>query len=305
MTKGRKAFWIAILAVIAILYVGDIAYRNLYADPLKVEERRTSALNDELTKIEIATRVAQKKLPQLDGLRAQSLPTKTELAASVYRDWLFKMLKEHGLKRTQVDSGQAVPLKKIYRRISFSVRGSGTLPQVTKFLHAFYETGFLHKIRSMTLSPTSLGRIDMSVSIEALSLYSGASDSQLGTESANRLAFQSMDDYQSIYRRNLFGSNGDSWLHGTQLTAVTVNSAGKMEAWFSVRSENTIVVIEQGTEAPVSGHLVEVLVAKEDWASIAIDGDEFSVKLGQTLKQAVDSYNSAGLTSVSQATGIN
>ena len=106
MSKGRKAFWVGLLAVIGVMYVGDIAYRNLYADPLKAEERRTEALKDELTDIEVETRKAQKKLPQLDALRAQSLPTRTELAASVYRDWLFKMLKEHGLKRTQVDSGQ-------------------------------------------------------------------------------------------------------------------------------------------------------------------------------------------------------
>ena len=300
MSKGRKTFWIVLLALIAVLYVGDIAYRNLYADPLKAEERRTEALNDELTKIEVATRIAQKKIPQLDGLRAQSLPTKTELAASVYRDWLFKKLKEHGLNRTQVDSGQPVPLKKIYRRISFSVRGSGTLPQVTKFLHTFYETGFLHKIRSMTLTPTSLGRIDMSLSIEALSLNSGASDSELGGESAKRLAFDSFDGYQPIYQRNLFGDGGNSWLNGTRLTAITVNSFGKMEAWFSSSSsQNGIVVIAQGEEADVAGHLVAVLTAKGDKASVSIDGEEVSISLGQNLLQAVDSYNAVEVATVS------
>lgn len=303
MSKGRKAFWVAVLTVIAALYIGDIAYRNLYAKPLEAEERRTTALKDELTKIEVATRVAQKKIPQLDGVRAQSLPTKTELAASVYRDWLFKMLKQHGLTRPQVDSGQPVPLKNIYRRISFSVRGSGTLPQVTRFLHAFYETGFLHKIRSMTLTPNSLGRVDMSVSIEALSLTSGASDSELGSGSSKRLAFGSFDDYQSITRRNLFGSGGNSWLQDTQLTAITINSRGNMEAWFNAKSTSTIVVIEQGAEKEVAGHSIKVLAVDGDSASISIDGDQFSMQLGQSLKQAVDSFNSNELASIGNSPG--
>ena len=93
MSKGRQKFWLTLLALIAVLYLGDMAYRNLYTLPLQAEERRATALAEELTKVEVATRIAKKKLPRLDQMRGQSLPSKTELAASVYRDWLFQLLK--------------------------------------------------------------------------------------------------------------------------------------------------------------------------------------------------------------------
>ena len=61
------------------------------------------------------------------------------------------------LEQANLDSGTPARFRDLYTRIDFSLRTQGTLSQVTQLLHTFYNTDYLHKIRSLSLTPTSDG----------------------------------------------------------------------------------------------------------------------------------------------------
>ncbi|MCA9214377.1 MAG: hypothetical protein KDB27_15000 [Planctomycetales bacterium] len=288
MNESRKLLLPGLLAVIAIAFVGDKAYQNLYVNPLREKQNRLKNMEEDLHDTKMKIKIAQKKLPELDTVQARSLPYQIDLAVSQYRGWLFRLFEEVGLQRTSVDSGQPVRVGKLYDRLSFSVSGSGTLDQVTLFMHKFYSAGHLHIIRSVTFNPTATGRIDLSMSIEALALASAASKDQLTTEVSTQLASTDQADYRFIGKRNLFSATGALWLQSTQLAAITKNASGKPQAWFNAGSASTTVIVDEGESSQIAGHDIELVSATADQASILVDGDEVRISIGQSLQEAID-----------------
>ena len=287
MNERRKLLLPLLLGVIAVAFVGDKAYQNLYAEPLREKEVRKKNLSNELHETKVKIKQGEQKLPQLDVVQTRSLPYDIELAISEYRGWLFGLFEEVDLKRTSVDSGQPIRVGKIYDRLTFSVRGSGSLDQVTQFLHAFYSAGHLHKIRSLTFNPTATGRIDISLSIEALALVTAESKDALTTETSGQLASSDHDAYRVISKRDFFSASVGSWLTSTQLSAITKNADGSFQAWFNVPGDATTLIVDEGESASVAGHTIDLVTATRDIATLAIDGDNIQIRIGQSLAEAV------------------
>ena len=287
MSERRKLLLPVLLGVIAVAFVGDKVYQGLYAQPLREKRNRQQALSDELHQTKIDIKLAEQKLPQLDDFQVRSLPYEIELAISGYRGWLFGVIEEVGLKRTSVDSGQPIRVGKIYDRLTFSVRGSGSLEQVTQFMHRFYSAGHLHKIRSVTFNPTATGRVDLSLSVEALALTTATSRDSLTSDSATRLASGEEADYAIVSRRNVFSAAGNSWLSSTHLAAITKNADGSFQAWLNAAGSTSTLIVEVGQQANVLGHAIEFVSATNETAMLKIEGDELQVRIGQSLADAV------------------
>lgn len=287
MSERRKLLLPILLGVIAVVFVGDKMYQGLYAQPLREKRIRQQALSDELHQTKIDIKLAEQKLPQLDAFQSRSLPYEIELAISGYRGWLFGVIEEVGLKRTSVDSGQPIRVGKIYDRLTFSVRGSGSLEQVTQFMHRFYSAGHLHKIRSVTFNPTATGRIDLSLAIEALALTTATSKDSLTSDLSTRLASSDEADYEIVSRRNFFSAAGSSWLTSTHLAAITKNADGSFQAWFNAAGLSATLIVNEGQQVDVSGHPIELVSATNEAVTLKIEGDELQVRIGQSLADAV------------------
>ncbi|MCA9199869.1 MAG: hypothetical protein KDA87_20155 [Planctomycetales bacterium] len=282
----QRLVLVGLLGVIAVFYVGDLAYRSLYVQPLEAEQRKTKPLKDKLLDSKLAVREEERLLESLPQLQQRSLPSDLELAIADYRNWLLEVIESAGLARTSVNAGQPMNHQNLVRSISFSIRGTGTLEQLTSFLHAFYETGYLHRIRSITLNPTSSGKVDASISIEALSLPTAESTDSLPTPQPGALAFDDVDAYRSIGRRNLFSSGGgDKVLQSIRLTAITKDANGQLEVWLSPPSGPSLIA-QQGDELTVAGRSFVVYAVDANAASIDIGGEVISVPLGETIQHA-------------------
>ncbi|MCA9151752.1 MAG: hypothetical protein KDA92_20755, partial [Planctomycetales bacterium] len=175
----RQKLLLALLLLIGVSYVGDMLYRRGYSEPLRKAESQLASSAETLHKTQLDVRKQQRRLPELDELKPRSLPRNPELAVSEYRSWLLQNLAESGLQQASLDSGNPARFKNIYSRIDFTVRTRGTLAQLTTFLERFYATPYLHKIRAMSLTPSSDGSIDISLTLETLAVPSIASDTEL------------------------------------------------------------------------------------------------------------------------------
>ena len=194
-------------------------------------------LRDDIAKRELDLAKFRKASRESKPGKAQSLPSDTEVARSLYQAWLVELVGSAGLSNPNVDSGEPVSRKGMYNSLSFSVRGRGTLKQLTKFLFDFYRADHLHQIQSLSLTPVPrLEELDFAISIEALSLDNAAHKDQLSDHVSDRLASEDLADYQSIVERNLFGVGGGGADEAdfAYLTAI-IEVNGQPEAWFTLR----------------------------------------------------------------------
>ena len=131
---------------------------------------------------------------------------------------------------------------------------------MTQFLFAFYQADLLHQLRSLTITPLQRAEeLDLSFAIETLILEPGgaaAAKPRMPSATAenvyeqfrrrtwrvsDRLAFDNLEAYRRIVRRNLFALGGgfDPTDH-TYLTSITLVN-GEPEVWFTNRATDEVV----------------------------------------------------------------
>jgi len=292
--NARANLLVAALVIVGIALLGDQSYRAFVEEPAGKRERTLSRLRKEVQKAEDVIFQSAAAADELLALEQFSLPHDEELARARYQEWLLILVEEAGLEQPAVDSGAAVPItvrgrdkkkpKEIGKRYPFSVRGRGTLQQITQLLFSFYQAGHLQKIRSLALNPVAGGtQLDVTTSIEALSLTRCERSDGLPEETANRLAFDDWEAYRSIARRNLFLHRGDSELRQAVLTAVTFDRAGTPEAWFSLGSEKRTQRIQRGESLSLLAHEVRVIDIQPELALVEVDGAIIHLPLGKSI----------------------
>ena len=287
--KKRKLLLAGLLTLVVLYLVGESAYQRYFVKPLAAEQQRQKDLKDELHKIKLATLRTKNNLQYVATYQERSLPSQTEFAVSQYHDWLLNLVETSGLKRYNLTSSSPSATRALLRRINFTVRGTGTLKQITRFLYSFYEAGHLHKIRSITLNPSATGKLTTTVSIEAVSLANAKSKQKLSQTTANRLAGDSLRFYDVINRRDLFQGTGASWATQTSLTGITKDRDGKIEAWFDSKLKSGPQVRIKLDETDRVGDLdVTVLQRTDRGIKLLIDGDEFEMRLGQTFAECFE-----------------
>ena len=285
----RQKLLYGALAVIGVLYVGDVGYRKLYEEPIQNADRKFSGINERLKKQKLSNAKAKQAVKQVDKLQVIALPRNLEMARSTYQSWLLQLVNDCQLDAPKVDSSSPAPFsyrrQLLYNRFTFTLRGRGNLHQVTQFLHRFYSADHLHKIQSLSLAPSG-GKLDMNASIEALSLPGANRESKLSEQTADRLAFADLSSYRRIASRNLFQSSGDAAGRSVYLSAITTDRMGNREAWFyNVRSEKT-EKLEKGGAISVGGATATIVEILESSALLRIDDELFRIPMGTTFAEA-------------------
>lgn len=288
MPNRRKLVLYGGLALMAIVFVGDSAMRNFVTKPLEMAERKETALRKRANTRRLELKKANKALDQLAELQQRSLPSDPQLARSHYQAWLLQLVQQAGWKGPNVDSGEPQSQKGLYRAFPFTVRGRGTLDQVTRFLYAFYQAGHLHKIRSLTLNPLQgAEQFDVSLTIEALSLKGASSTDKLTQLASGSLASPHLADYQTLVRRNIFRV-GDTNLRAksTLLTAITTDVHGTREAWFSTAKSSKTHVLHEGDSLAIGTLSAKVIQIHDDRVIVEMDGQQRGVTIGKSLAEA-------------------
>lgn len=287
MQKREKILAVGV-GVLAVGYVGHWLFSSLLQAPLEQRRHVADGLKSEIEKKQSQIHRGRQAAAKLEEWQAQSLPSKREVAASLYQDWLLDQVGKAGFRMPNVDSGEAVNRKDIYTRLPFSVRGRATLQQLTQFLYQFYSANHLHQVQRINMTPVPKSdELEISLAIEALVLPAADRTDQLSALPSNRLASNELTAYQVIVERNLFGQTGAGVdpADFAFLTAV-LDVGGIPQAWLTVRTTGEILKLKPGESFEVGqfrGTVAEITAP-----DIIIDSDEerWLLTLGEKLSQA-------------------
>lgn len=273
----------------AVLYFGGDYVMHNYVDlPLEQRQSRKEQLQKKIKTKKKELVESKEALERLDEFESRSLPSDLEVARTVYRSWLMELVDSSKFHSAHVDSSPPASRKGYYDTLAFSVRGSGTLLHLCRFLYDFYHAGHLHKIQSISLTPLGkTGEIDIALSIEALALPGTERTQQLSTEVSHRLEHASLKDYQLIARRNIFNAGGETDLTKQAFLTAVTRSGNEPEVWFTLRGKDSLLKLHEGNEfeiGHVSGRVVEIL---EDDVVLESVGERWLLSIGEPLAAAV------------------
>ena len=288
MNETKKRLLYIVLGGIALYFGVDFMYRTYVEEPLKLKNTRKEALRKDIRSKKADLKKADAAVEKLEALKAISLPGDIEIARSLYRAWLLDLVEKCDFQTAHVDTGAATSRKGIYDALGFSVRGKGTLHQVTQFLYDFYRAGHLHKIQSLSLTPLGKGGgLDIIMSIEALVLPDTDRKDELSKETSQRLKCPSLEDYAVIAQRNVFGVGGESdESRQAFLTAVT-RDGEEPEIWITLRGQDKLLKLHQGSQFEIghfSGTIVDIL---EDDAIFESFGVRWLLSIGEPLADSL------------------
>lgn len=237
---------------------------------------------------------------KLVALNARSLPYDSEAARKAYLTWLTQLAIENEIKqsRPEVTSPPVVisakgadgKSKEAYKRYGFTLNGVGRLENVTQFLFSFYRAGHLHKITSLTLTPSSGGMFNVGIAGEALSIPTCDRKSELTSQTANSCKFASVDEYAHIVRRNIFSPDGGVALKQIALSSVTFDKSGNPEAWFKVGATNATKRMQREDAFDFSVHRIQVIDIQPRSVMIDLDGKILNLPIGKSVKDALSAY---------------
>ncbi len=263
MTKYRQHILAGVFLAI-LLYVGvDWVYRDLLVGPIAERDATLVRLEDAIRDRRGTLLKARNAERALDASwRARSLPSDTEVARSLYQAWLWELIDHVGFTGPSVIPGTPLGRNGMVREFSFSVSGRGTIGQITKFLFEFYNAPHLHQMRSLVISPVrNTEQLDLSVTIRALSIRGVPRSEQLATEPYNRLASDSLADYDAIVQKNLFaiGSAPDATEFAFLNGIVSVD--GRPTVTFDLQSVGERLELHEGDPlkiGPFEGTVAEI-----------------------------------------------
>lgn len=289
----------AVLFAMLAYFGGQWLIDRLIQAPLDAAARETQRLTDAIEQRETSLAKIRAAGKLLEQWETQSLPADPEVARSLYQAWLVELIDDVGLASPSVTSSEPTTRKGLYHAMTFSVRGRGTLDQLTRFLFAVYQTDLLHQVRSLTITPLQrVQELDVALSIEALALIGAGKASPASQESvfeefrsrtwrvSQRLAFANLEDYQPIVERNLLGMGGSP--DSSDFTFVTaINEVdGKPQVWFTIRSSDEVVKRSVGESLQVGSLELEIVEAFGSEVIVAVDGERWLLTLGDKITDA-------------------
>ena len=293
MKPNRQQILLALLAIIAVVQVGDWVLNTMIQGPLQLRQARTEQLQADIKKREASLAETRNAAKQIDGWMKQSLPSDPEVTRSVYRSWLLSLIRTTKLRNATVDSGspsarKAKDNKVLFRSMPFSVRCRGSLAEFNTFLFQFSNAGHLHQISSMTLNPIgATGLFDISLGIETL-LLAGRKGDALNAVPSELLASRDFSHYQAIVKDNIFGigiDNTDPMQH-TIISAITFSNGAPL-VWITEQLSSRTIQVGVGNDfdtVALSGRVIEV---HDQDVIIETSGERKTFPIGKPISQAV------------------
>ncbi len=290
MKPTRRQLLLAVLAVIAVIQVGDWVLNTMIQGPLQARRAKTEQLHEDIRKRESLLAESRNAGKQVDAWQRQSLPADPDVTRSVYRSWLLSIVKNTKLRNATVDSGspstrRAKDKTVLYRSMPFSVRARGSLAQFNEFLFLFSRAGHLHQIASLTLNPiSSTGQFDISLGIETL-LLPGRKGNDLNSAPSALLASAEFKDYASIAKDNIFGIDGADPMQHTMISGITFSN-GTPQVWITEQLLDKVTQVGAGAEfdtVALSGRILEV---HDQEVIVETSGERMRFPIGQPFSAA-------------------
>jgi len=288
MMQYRKAILTAAFGALVLFWAGDWLSRNALRGPMDVRRAKAARLNKQIQAKQKEFNRLRADGKQLDAWAEQSLPSNVEVARGLYQAWLLELADHVGLTGTNVDSSDPTNVKGMYHVLSFSMRGRGTVEQLTKFLFEFYRSNHLHQVRGIQITPAGRGEsLDLSFAIEALALRGLKRQDRLSNASSDRLVFDSLQDYQAIVRRNIFVASGHvvDVTGQARLTAVT-QIDGRPLAWFSADGPLRTIKAVEGETLQLGTLQAKVTEILDHDVILEVDGQRWLMSIGDSIMQA-------------------
>lgn len=260
----------------------------------KEAETELAKLDSNIEKLEDLIMRGADASEELEIYEQRSLPFKSGLARSEYQAWINQIVIKNNLisSSVEVSSPSVVTVKdgdkkrEAYKRYGFSVNATGSLDQVSSFLFDFYRAGHLHKINTMSLNRAS-GRFRFSVVGEAIGLTTCERDGELSSVTGDRPSKQTLDDYATIVRRNIFSREVGATLKVVRLSSITYDKSGVPEAWFKVGVQQETTKVQRGDSFTASVHTIQIIDIQPRSALVDVDGEVFDLPVGQSLYDAM------------------
>ncbi len=304
----RERILAAVTGALLLLFVGKFLF-SAVSGRLNLLHARRDALLAEVQKKKARVARGRRATARTSDWQRRSLPVDREMARSLYQNWLLELVDKVKLDHARVESGEARSRRDIYWRLSFTIRGQGSLEQLTQLLWDFYSAGHLQQIRRLSIKPIEdSSKLDLTLSIEALSLPGADSRDKLSAERPARPLPGKLADYRkSIVQRNLFGSYvpppppvstkpkdpppppPPSFDH-TKYAVVTAILAvgGRRQVWIKTRTTDEQFELFEGDTFKVGSVECKVARIGQSEVEIEIDGSRRRVGLGGNLRDGVE-----------------
>jgi len=170
---------------------------------LRADRDRLAA---EVEKKEARVQAVRRTAAQLTEWQRRALPADAAHGRSLYQNWLRALADRVGFRQLNIDSSEGQSRRNAFTLFTFTVRGRGELGRLTEFLYDFYAAGHLHQIRRLDVKPVEGSTdLDLTLSVEAISLPGADRKDRLSPEPGKRLKLAKLADYRDpIVGRNLF-----------------------------------------------------------------------------------------------------
>lgn len=287
MKLERQQILLGLLIVIAVALLGDYVLTSMIQGPLKQLNGQNNELRDNIKKRQALLAESREAGQKISEWQKASLPTDTERARSLYRNWLLETVRSAKLRSATVDSGSPANRRGLYRSMPFNVQARGSLSQIATALFQIENSAQLHRIVNLRLNPVSTsGQFDLSMSVEAL-VVPGAKRTSLAKGSSNRLASDKLQDYSVIARDNIFGIgiNHQDPMKLTILSAVTWRN-GVPTAWITEQINNRVHKLLAGAELDTTALSGRIVSVEEEGIVIESGEDRLTLEIGKSFAEA-------------------
>ena len=287
MNERRKKILIGSMVVLVGLVLAEQFWTRMIKDPKEAFATDKNKLTVLFRKAKSQNIKAKQQIRYMEKFRERSLPANVQTALTLYQGWLIQLAEEVGLENRSVDCGSPIS-RPGYKTIPFSVRGTGTMDQLTHLLFTFYRAPHLHRIRTMTVTPIASGsRLGLSFTIDAMIVDGCQRIDRLATGVAVTLASENRADYDILAQRNLFGRKAVAEVAElTELTAVTAVD-GMPEVWFMNRLEDRLQKLRVGDQLQAGWFGGEIVEINQDDVILEVDGQRWLLTRGDRLVDAV------------------
>jgi hypothetical protein len=203
MTQRERILSIAIAGLFLLIGLnwGFNKYRTAVKDRRNQIDNLTSK-QQQLVESQLQGEYANR---QMGAYIDRSLPGDIERAQSNYQQWLLNTVKANRLRSAFVDpTGSPVPVGDLYHKLSFRVSGSSDVPNFIDLLHEFYAKDYLHRIRSLELTPNRSGDFSVELTIDAIALMAAPKNAAEPPDTSWRVDADVAAYRDPILNRNLY-----------------------------------------------------------------------------------------------------
>jgi hypothetical protein len=288
MKVTRQQMMLGVLALMAILRVGDYVLSTMIQGPLLELQGENRELLEDISKQEKLLADSRAAGQKIEKWQKKSLPSDTETARSLYRNWLLETVRSARLRNATVDSGSPASRRGLYRSMPFTVQARGSLNEITSALFRVEKSDQLHRIMTLRLTPVgTTGQFDLSMSVEAL-IIPGTKKMSLNKGECPLLASTERHDYDVIARDNIFGIGIDAKdpMKLTILSAVTYRN-GQPTAWITEQIDDKVHKLPAGAEFETTAIRGRVVTVTEESVVIESGDQLLKMQIGQSFADAV------------------